>query len=108
MGKHGLIGRNFSFRIAIETTEFDCKISKIFDEWRAVYDSEDNKAMLKAGGITSLYRGLHKEDSSRAIVILQAEEGVAMGMWNDPQAKVMIEASGPIYDETTMTQWIAD
>ena len=43
---------------------------------------------------------------SRAIVIFQAEEGVAMGMWNDPEAKVMIESSGHIYDETTITQWI--
>ena len=92
--------------MAIETTVFDFKINKTFDEWRAVYDSEDNKAMLKAGGITSLYRGLHTEDSSRAIVIFQAEEGVAKGMWNDPEAKVMIESSGHIYDETAITQWI--
>ncbi|WP_236069948.1 DUF3764 family protein [Prochlorococcus marinus] len=37
--------------MAIEITVFDFKISKTFDEWRAVYDSVDNKAMLKAGGI---------------------------------------------------------
>ena len=102
------MSKNLLLGMAIETTIFDFKISKTYVEWKAVDDSEDNKAMLKAGGITSLYRGLHNEDSSRAIVILQAEEGVAMGMWNDPQAKVMIEASGHIYDETTMTQWIAD
>ncbi|WP_241466567.1 MULTISPECIES: DUF3764 family protein [unclassified Prochlorococcus] len=107
VGKHGLIGQHFSLGMAIETTVFDFKISKTFDEWRTIYDSENNKAMLKAGGITSLYRGLHKEDSSRAIVIFQAEEGVAMGMWNDPEAKVMIESSGHIYDETAITQWIA-
>ena len=92
--------------MAIETTVFDFKISKAFEEWAAVYDSEENKAMLKAGGISSLYRGLSKEDSSRAIVIFQAEEGVAMGMWNDPEAKVMIESSGHIYEQTTITQWI--
>ena len=92
--------------MATETTVFDFKISKTFEEWAAVSDSEENKAMLKAGGISSLYRGLNKEDSSRAIVIFQAEEGVAMGMWNDPEAKVMIESSGHIYDQTTITQWI--
>ena len=92
--------------MATETTVFDFKIRKTFDEWSAVYDSEENKAMLKAGGITSLYRGLNQEDSSRAIVVFQAEEGVAMGMWNDLEAKVMIEASGHIYDQTTITQWI--
>ena len=92
--------------MATETTVFDFKISKTFEEWAAVYDSEENKAMPKAGGISSLYRGLNKEDSSRAIVIFQAEEGGAMGMWNDPEAKVMIESSGHIYDQTTITQWI--
>ncbi len=92
--------------MAIETTVFDFKISKSFEEWAAVYDSTENKAMLKAGGITSLYRGLNKEDDSRAIVVFQAEEGVAMGMWRDPQAKIMIESSGHIYDQTTITQWI--
>ena len=93
--------------MSIETTFFDFKISTTFEEWAAVYDSEENKAMLKAGGIISLYRGRNKEDSSRAIVIFQAEEGVAMGMWKNPEAKTMIESSGHIYDETTITQWIA-
>ena len=92
--------------MATETTVFDFKISKTFEEWAAVYDSEENKAMLKAGGISSLYRGLNKEDSSRAIVVFQAKEGVAMGMWNDPEAKAMIESSGHIYDQTKITQWI--
>ena len=92
--------------MSLETTVFTFKISVPYEKWAAVYDSEENKAMLKAGGISSLYRGLNKEDSSRAIVIFQAEEGVAMGMWNDPEAKVMIESSGHIYDQTTITQWI--
>ncbi len=92
--------------MGIETTIFDFKISKTFEEWAAVYDSEENQAMLKASGITSLYRGLNKEDSTRAIVLFQAEEGVALGMWSDPEAKVMIESSGHIYDQTTISQWI--
>ncbi len=62
--------------------------------------------MLKAVGISSLYRGLNKADSLRGIVIFQTEEGVAMAMWNDPEAKVMIEKSGHIYDQTSITQWI--
>ena len=101
------MSRNLLLGMAIETTIFDFKISKTYDEWKAVYDSEDNKAMLKAGGITSLYRGLHNEDSSRAIVIFQAEEGVVIGMWNALEAKVMIESNDNIYAPTTITQWIA-
>ncbi len=93
------------FGMTLETTIFDFKLSKSFKEWAAVYDSEKNKAMLQAGGITSLYRGINKQDSSRAIVIFQAEEGIAMGMWKDPEAKAMIESSGHIYEQTTITQW---
>ena len=92
--------------MAIETTVFDFKISRNFDEWAAVYDSQENQEMLKGAGISSLYRGLNKEDSSRAIVIFQAEKGVAMGMWNNPESKALIESSGHIYDETIITQWI--
>ncbi len=92
--------------MSTETTVFDFKLSKSFEEWLAVFDSAENKAMLSAGGITPLYRGLNKEDPSRAIVIFQAEEGVAMAMWNDPQAKIMIESSGHIYNSTTISQWL--
>ena len=91
--------------MAIETTVFDFRISKSFDEWAKTFDSDENKNMLKAGGITPLYRGLSKEDPLRVIVIFQAEEGVAMKMFNDPKAKEMIEASGHIYDQTTITHW---
>ena len=88
-----------------ETTVFDFKISKPFDEWAAVFDSDDNKMMLKSSGIVPLYRGINQEDSSRAIVIFQAEKGVAMDMWNNPEAKRMIESSGHIYDKTTISSW---
>ena len=91
--------------MATETTVFDFKISKPFDEWAEVFDSEENKAMLKSVGIAPLYRGLNQDDSSRAIVIFQAKKGVAMGMWTNPEAKKMIELSGHIYDETKITHW---
>ena len=58
--------------MALETTVFDFKISKSFQEWAAVYDSEENKAMLNAGGITSLYRGLNKTPPAQ-LLFFQAE-----------------------------------
>ena len=91
--------------MAIETTVFDFKRSKSFEEWASVFDSDENKAMLNAAGITPLYRGLNKEDHERSIVIFQAEEGVAMKIWADPGAKTMIESSGHIYDQTVITRW---
>ena len=89
----------------IETTVFDFKISKSFKEWAAIFDGDENKAMLKSVGIIPLYRGLNQEDSSRAIVVFQAERGVAMEMWLNPDAKKMIELSGHIYNETIITKW---
>ena len=91
--------------MATETTVFDFKISKPFDEWAAVFDSDENKMMLKSSGIVPLYRGLNQEDSSRAIVIFQAEKGIALDMWRNPEAKKMIESSGHIYDETIISSW---
>tara|TARA_Y100001968_G_scaffold275865_1_gene269834 strand:+ start:178 stop:507 length:330 start_codon:yes stop_codon:yes gene_type:complete len=93
------------FLMATETTVFDFKISKPFDEWAAVFDSDENKLMLKSSGIVPLYRGLNQKDSSRAIVIFQAEKGVALDMWTNPEAKKMIESSGHIYDETVISSW---
>ena len=58
--------------MSIETTIFDFKISKPFEEWAAVFDSEENKEMLKSSGIVPLYRGLNQDDPSRAIVIFQS------------------------------------
>ena len=91
--------------MAIETTVFDFLISKTFEEWSAVFDSDENKAILKASGITPLYRGINKKDPKRALVIFQAQEGVAIKMWEDPKAKEIIQSSGHIYDQTTVTQW---
>ena len=93
------------YSMSTETTVFDFKISKPFEEWATVFDSDENKMMLKSSGIVPLYRGLNQEDSSRAIVIFQAEKGVALNMWTNPEAKKMIEASGHIYDETTISSW---
>ena len=93
------------FSMATETTVFDFKISKSFDEWSAVFDSEENKMMLKSSGIIPLYRGLNQEDSSRAIVIFQAEKGVALDMWTNPEVKKMIQSSGHIYDQTAISSW---
>ena len=64
----------FTFLNGLETTVFDFKISTSFQECPAVYDSEENKTILKADGITSLYGDLNKEDSSRAIVIFQGKD----------------------------------
>ena len=44
----------------IETTVFTFKISVPFEEWAAVYDSEENIQMNKERGIICLYKGVRK------------------------------------------------
>ena len=97
--------RKEHYCMTTETTVFDFKISKPFDEWAAIFDSEENKKMLNSSGIIPLYRGVNQHDSSRAIVIFQAKKGIAMDMWRNPEAKKMIESSGHIYDQTTISHW---
>tara|TARA_Y100001968_G_C19394574_1_gene737508 strand:+ start:1295 stop:1564 length:270 start_codon:yes stop_codon:yes gene_type:complete len=75
------------FSIPIETTVFDFKISKPFEEWAAIFDSEENKHMLSSLGIVPLYRGKNIDESSRAIVIFQSPKGVAMEMEIKPATK---------------------
>ena len=91
--------------MSIETTIFDFKITKTFKDWATVFDSAENKEMLNSLGIMPLYRGVNQDDSSRAIVIFQAKKGIAMDMWTNLEAKKMIESSGHVYDETTISQW---
>jgi len=61
--------------VALETTIFSFKISVPFELWAAVYNSEENKQLMKEETIVCLYKGTNKEDPSSAVVIKQAEEG---------------------------------
>ena len=53
--------------MSLETAVLSFKISVPFEEWAAVYDSEENIQMNKKRGIC-LYKGVRKDD--RTIVIL--------------------------------------
>ena len=46
--------------MSLETTVFTFKISVPFEEWAAVYDSEENIQMNKDRGINCLYKGVKK------------------------------------------------
>ena len=46
--------------MSIETTVFTFKISVPFEEWDAVYDSEENIQMNQERGIICLYIGVKK------------------------------------------------
>ena len=60
--------------MSLETTVFTFKISVPFEEWAAVYDSEENIQMNKERGIICLYKGVNKNDPTNVILIEQGED----------------------------------
>ena len=87
--------------MALETTLFSFKISVPFEQWAAVYDSEENKQLMKEEKIVCLYRGVKKDDQSSAVVIEQAEEGKTIAMFSNPEERPLIEEAEQIYDSTS-------
>ena len=77
--------------MALETTVFSFKISVPFEQWAAVYDSEENKQLMKEEKIVCLYRGMKKEDPSSAVVIEQAEEGKSIAMFSNTEVRPLID-----------------
>ena len=91
--------------MSLETTVFTFKISVPYEEWAAVYESEENIKMMKETGMTCLYKGVNKDDPTSVIVIEQGEEGKAIAMFKDPEVKPLIESAGHIYDSTVISSY---
>ena len=91
--------------MSLETTVFTFKISVPFDEWAAVYDSQENIQMNKERGIVCLYKGVKKDDPTSAILIEQGEEGKSITMFEDPEVKPLIEIADLIYDSTVIASY---
>jgi len=91
--------------MSLETTVFTFKISVPFEEWAAVYDSQENIQMNKERGIFCLYKGVKKDDPTSVILIEQGEEGKSISMFKDPAVKPLIESAGHIYDSTVISSY---
>ena len=48
--------------MSLETTVFTFKISVLFEEWAAVYDSQENLQMNQERGIVCLYKDVMKDN----------------------------------------------
>ncbi len=92
--------------MGLETTVFSFKISVQFEQWAAVYDSEENKQLMKEEKIVCLYRGIKKEDPSSIVVMEQAEEGKSIAMFFNTELRPLIEEAGHIYDSTVITSYL--
>ena len=91
--------------MSLETAVFTFKISVPFEEWAAVYDSEENIQMNKECGIICLYKVVKKDDPTSVIFIEQGEEVNSKAMFEDPAVKPLIESAGHIYDSTVISSY---
>ena len=89
-----------------ETTILDFKLSNTFEEYLAYMNSEKTQAMFKEMGVKTFYMGVNKDDPKRATVIFQGPENILFDVFNNPDTKPVVEASGHIYDGTVITRWL--
>ena len=60
--------------MSIETTVFTFKISVPYQEWAAVYDSEENIQMNKERGFICLFKGVKKDDPTSVILLSRVKK----------------------------------
>ena len=78
-------------------------INKSFAEWVATYDS--SLPLQKFAGITSIYRGVSKEDPTKVCAVMQAAPGVMEQFIADNTD--MIVASGHVLESTVSQVFVA-
>ena len=80
----------------IETHVLTFAISKPFAEWVKTYDA--SKPLQKIAGITSLYRGVSKDDPTKVCAVMQAKAGVMDAFIADNAE--LIASSGHVLEST--------
>jgi len=92
--------------MSLETTVFTFKISVPFEEWAAVYDSQENIQMNKKSRFICSYNGAKKDDPTNVILFEQGEEGKSIAIFEGPAVKpLLIESAGHIYDSTVISSY---
>ena len=94
--------------MSIETTVLDFKLSNTFEEYEAYMNAPKQKAMFKEMGVKTFYIGKSLEDIETATVIFQGPINVLFDIFNNPETKPIVEASGHIYEGTIITRWISE
>ena len=87
----------------METHVLTFTINKPFAEWVATYDA--SLPLQKVAGITSLYRGVSREDSAKVCAVMQAAPGVMEQFIADNTD--MIVASGHVLESTVSQVFVA-
>lgn len=87
----------------METHVLTFTISTPFADWSRIYD--DSAPVQRAAGITSLYRGVSKNDPTRVCAVMQAEAGVMEQFIS--QNSEMIASSGHVLESTDSEIFLA-
>ena len=89
--------------MTIETTIFNYKISNKFEDWPKIFDSSKIDEFHKSERLSILFREKFLTDPQEAIVIDQAEEGIAKYIFSNAEKIKRIEGGGHIYITTKTT-----
>ena len=94
--------------MSIETTVLDFKLSNTFEEYEAHINAVEEQTTFKEMGVKTFFIGKSLEDQKRAIVIFQGPKNVLFDIFNNPETKPIVEASGHIYESTIINRWISE
>ena len=94
--------------MTIETTVLDFKLSNTFEEYKAHMNEPKQLAMFKEIGVKTFYTGKSIGDPKRATVMFQGPLNVLCDIFNNPETKPVVEASGHIDEGTKINRWISD
>ena len=94
--------------MSIETTILDFKLSNTFEEYKAHMNAAEQQDMFKEMGVKTFYMGKSLEDPKRATVMFQGPKNVLFDIFNNPETKTVVEASGHIYEGTMINRWVTD
>ena len=87
----------------METHVLTLTITKPFSEWAKVYAA--TAPFQKTAGITSLYRGVSKDDPSKVCAVMQAQPGVMEQFIADNTE--LIVSSGHVLESTVSQVFLA-
>ena len=92
--------------MTIETTVLNFKLSNTFEEYEAYMKAPEQKAMFNEMGVKIFYLGKSLDDPTSATVMFQGPKNVLYDIFINPQTKIIVEASGHIYEGTKITRWV--
>ena len=88
--------------MSTEITVLDFKLSKTFEEYCTHMRAPEQQAMFKEMGSKTFYIGRCKDDLMRATVMFEGPENIFYDIFTNPETKTIVEASGHIYEPTTI------